>query len=86
MQEMFKCINTEALNRSKVINSTRVETKLCDYKQSQRNVLHLTIHLLVSCNIRNSNYPDHNAQIFSHDYLNSYVMYSIETRSCNLSV
>jgi len=73
MQGKFKRINTEALNRSKVINSTRVGTKLCDYKQSQRNVLHLTIHLLVRCNIRNSNYPYHNAQNFSHDYLNSCV-------------
>jgi hypothetical protein len=84
MQGKFKRINTEALNRSKAINYTRAWTKLCDYKQSHKNVLHLTIRLLVGCNFLNSNYPDHNAQSLKCDHLNSCVgMYSNETWSCN---
>jgi hypothetical protein len=66
---------------------------LLDHEQNyaitsiQRNVLHLTIHLVVCCNILNSNYPDYNDKSFSHDCLNSFVgMYSIEMWSCNSSM
>jgi hypothetical protein len=68
MQGKFKRINTKALNRSKAIIILEHEQNYA-ITSSHRNVLHLTIHLLVGCNFLNSNYLDHNAQSFRYDYL-----------------